>query len=121
MYKKPKHTRGFLFENNSPTPTSEVLIDSLIEDCENEFINEEQLFNYIDESFEYEYQQLLEEGFIDILKAPGKTKAAIAAKHTIKEKLGAFVASIFASGMKILKFFTIGFVKFRFQMFAILL
>jgi len=94
----------FLFENNSPTPTSEVLIDSLIEDCENELINEEQLFNYLDESFEYEYQQLLEEGFIDILKAPAKTKAAIKAKHVIKQKVGAFVARLFAMGMKLLKF-----------------
>ena len=100
----PGKLKLFLFENNSSTPTSEVLIDSLIEDCENELINEEQLFNYIDESFEYEYQQLLEEGFIDMLKAPAKSEIAIKAKFKIKQKLANFVARIFSAIVKSVQF-----------------
>jgi len=100
----PGELKLFLFENNSPTPTSEVRIDSLIEDCENKRINEEQLFTYLDESFKYEHQELIEEGFIDILKAPAKSETAVKAKFKIKQKLANFVARIFGAIVKSIQF-----------------
>jgi hypothetical protein len=93
----------FLFENNSPTPTSEILLDSLIEDYENEFINEEQIFDQWNQSLDYEYNELLKEGFLDALKSPLKTAAAIKAKALAKSKILKYVAKAFGGIIQIVK------------------
>jgi len=93
----------FLFENNSPTPTSEILLDSLIEDYENEFINEEQIFDQWNQSLDYEYNEFLKEGLLDALKSPLKTAAAIKAKALAKSKILKYVAKAFGGIIQIVK------------------
>ena len=97
----------YLFESESPAPSSERTFGSLLEDNKNDVIDEDVLFEQWDASSTYEYEQLLQEGVMDALKAPIKafanTKAAMVAKKKARQAISIMGAKLFAGTVKILK------------------
>jgi len=97
----------YLFESESPTPSSERTFGSLLEDYQNDVIDEDALFEQWDASSNYEYEQLLQEDVMDVLKAPFKafanTKAAVFAKKKARQSVSMMGAKLFAGTVKILK------------------
>lgn len=100
----------YLFENKSPSPTGERLLSEVIADYESDAINEDQLFAHLNETYDYEHRALVEEGVLDVLKAPiqkfANTKAAIAAKAKARSATAAFAAKLFGRAMKVIKAIT---------------
>jgi hypothetical protein len=97
----------YLFENNSKVPTSEKSFADLLEEYNKDIIGEDLLFEQWNKSIDYEYDILITEGIVDIIKKPFKTfansKVAIDAKSKAREALSTIAAKIFGGAMKIIR------------------
>jgi len=94
-----QENRVLLFEAGAISPSSEVPLTELLEQWKREEISADQYVELIERSTQYEYDALLKEGLVDILKSAanatifrGKSEEEIAKlKATAREKMANFV------------------------------
>ena len=90
-----------LFESDSLVPSGEIELGALLERYDQDTITTDELIETFQRSSEYEYQVMLDEGFLDTLKAgveafKGKSKEAIAA---MKAKARGGLATAIVKGL----------------------
>ena len=96
-----------LFEGKSKTPTSQQSFNDLLSEYKDNKISEEILLERWYRSTDYEYNELLEEGVADTLKAPVKAFASmdvfVKAKQLARQKVSKYAAKMFAGFAKIMQ------------------
>jgi len=96
-----------LFEGKSKSPTSQQSFGELLSEYKDNKIDEEVLFERWHRSIDYEYNELLNEGIADTLRAPVKAFANISllvkAKELARQKVSKYAAKLFAGFAKIMQ------------------
>jgi len=96
-----------LFEGKSKSPTSQQSFGELLSEYKDNKIDEEVLFERWHRSIDYEYNELLNEGIADTLRAPVQAFANVGlfvkAKELARQKVSKYAAKLFAGFAKIMQ------------------